>query len=226
MKHIPIGLSGSSGKMGRTLKGLLKTGVFPFVLKAQSPPKENFKKWPISLKGVVDFSSPYLWDKTLAWCVKNQIPLVSGTTGLSSLQKRKLKNSALKIPVFYEENFSYGIWQMKKWMADLIPPASKEMFLVDLHHRDKKDAPSGTALKLKGALSPSLQKKLHVFSDRKGREFGTHALILKAPEEVLIIQHRALNRKLFARKALEVLKWLIPKKNGLYRADDFFKKTL
>ena len=222
-KTIYLALSGSSGKMGRAVRELCKTPALKMVVRASTPPVRNLSHWQArDIGGVVDFSSPSLFEKTLQWCVKNNKPFVSGTTALNPSQKRKLKQAAKKIPLFYEENMSWGIWQIRKWIKSFPPEGFGHLSLEDIHHKQKKDAPSGTALKLKAAFPPPLQKKLKVISHRRGREFGTHRLVLEGFEEVIQIQHRALNRKLFARVALTALRWLIGRLPGLYTLDDIY----
>ena len=224
-RMIYLALSGATGKMGRTVRDLCRTNpALKIRVQAITPPVGNLSHWPArALSGVIDFSAPSLFDKTLQWCVKNNKPLVSGTTGLSPSQKRKLKAAGKKIPLFYEENMSWGIWQMRKWIKTFHPPGEElELSLEDIHHRFKKDAPSGTALKLKAAFPPPVQKKLKLTSHRKGREFGTHRLVLAGFEEVIKIEHQALNRKLFARGALTALRWLTRRPPGFYTLDDIY----
>ena len=109
----------------------------------------GFNSWQArQISGVIDFSAPPLFEQALFWCLKHKKPFVSGTTALSPAQKRKLKQAGQKIPVFYEENMSWGIGQITKWIQNMRLPEG-ELLLQDIHHKNKKDRPSGTALKLK-----------------------------------------------------------------------------
>lgn len=222
-KTIYLALSGASGKMGRAVGDLAKTPALKVRVRATAPPVRNLNHWQASLiTGVIDFSSPPLFEKTLQWCIKNNKPFVSGTTALSPSQKRRLKAGSKKIPLFYEENMSWGIWQIRKWIKNFYPVEGLQWSLEDIHHKYKKDAPSGTALKLRAEFPPGVQKKLKVISHRRGREFGTHRLVFEGFEETIKIEHQALNRKLFARGALTALRWLIHRPPGLYTLDDLY----
>ncbi|MDE0120081.1 MAG: hypothetical protein OXM55_08770 [Bdellovibrionales bacterium] len=222
-KKISIGLSGATGRMGKAVKELVYKKNSGFSLVEEAPPLSGFEQWnKKKVQGVVDFSSPVLFDLALKWCLFNNRPLVSGTTALSNKQKNNLKKAGKKIPVFYEENMSWGIWQIKQWIRTLSVP-NYDLLLEDIHHKDKKDKPSGTALKLEKQFPAVARKKLKVISFRKGREFGTHRLIFKGPQEQVLLEHKALSRQLFAEGALKALKWLIKKSPGLYSFEDMYR---
>ncbi len=240
MRHrkIKVGLSGASGRMGQAVKELIQVKNSDFVLTSEMPSpsvehkgvlrtiKAGFDKWDSrQITAVIDFSSPELFDKALNWCLSNKKPFVSGTTALSSIQKKKLNQASKKIPVFYEENMSWGIWQIKKWIQRISNQAGR-ILLEDIHHKNKKDKPSGTALKLKRHLPAFAQKKLKIKSFRKGEEFGTHRFVFFGEEEQVILEHKALSRLLFAGGALKALKWLVKKPSGLYSFEDLYKENL
>lgn len=223
-KKIQVGLSGASGRMGRAVKELMQKKGFGFSLVAQVPPLDALEEWNKNkVEGVIDFSSPELFEVALHWSMKNQKPFVSGTTALGASHKKLIKLAVKKIPVFYEENMSWGIWQIKKWinnMSEQVP----DTLLEDIHHKNKKDKPSGTALKLQRSFPSFVQKKLKIKSIRKGREFGTHRIYFKGEEEVVLLEHKVLSRRLFAGGALRALKWLMKKPPGLYSFEDIYRK--
>ena len=101
---------------------------------------------------------------------------------------------------------SWGIWLIKSWIKKFSDSKIIDISLEDIHHKEKKDKPSGTALRLKMSFPKGVQKKVKISSIRKGREFGTHRIYFKAPEETVLLEHQALNRKLFARSALNAFK--------------------
>ena len=101
-------------------------------------------------------------------------------------------------------------------------PEGGKIFLQDIHHKNKKDRPSGTALKLKSRFPSALKSKLKIKSQRVGEVFGTHRILIKNLEEEVLLEHKALSRKLFAGGALKALKWLLKKPAGLYSYKDFF----
>ena len=158
MKNIGVGLSGAGGRMGRAVKSLIRKKNSGFSLLATAP-VPGFEGWdPKPLSGVIDFSGPGLFDEALNWCLKQKKPFVSGTTALSPLQKGALLRAGKKIPVFYEENMSWGIGQITRWIKDMSCPAGS-VLLWDIHHKHKKDRPSGTALKLKKNFPQAVKKK-------------------------------------------------------------------
>ena len=221
---IKVGLSGASGRMGRAVKELINKKNSPFVLAAEVPALSAFDRWDKrKITGVIDFSSPELFSLALQWSLANKKPFVSGTTALSAAQKRSLKSAAKQIPVFYEENMSWGIWQIKHWINNVSDQAS-EILLEDIHHKNKKDKPSGTALKLQKQFPGFAQKKLKIKSVRKGNAIGTHRIFFKSSEEMVLLEHRALSRRLFAGGALKALKWLVRKPAGFYSFEDLYKR--
>lgn len=217
-----VALSGSTGRMGRALQELIEN-TRGYQVTAQAHRGVSPSSWnPKSLDGVIDFSLPPLFSETLSWCVTHKKPFVSGTTGLTAQHKRNLQQAARKIPICYAENMSWGVWLAKNWIKSLAPPSSFQILLEDIHHKYKKDRPSGTALSLKASFSPSLRRKVKVISERRGREFGTHRIILKGAAEEILLQHRAFNRQVFAKGALRALKWLKDQPPGLYSMEHIY----
>ena len=221
-QKIYLGLSGAGGRMGKAVKEVIKEPSSRFILSVQSSSNGQLKHWRNKkITGVIDFSAPELFSLTLNWCIKNKKPFVSGTTALNSVQLRALKKAGRIIPVFYEENMSWGIWFIKQ-IISRFSEDSMEILLKDIHHKNKKDKPSGTALKLKKAFPVFAQKKLQIESVRTGRVSGTHRIYFKNLEEEVLLEHKALNRKLFARGALKALSWLIKQAPGLYSYDNLY----
>ena len=215
-------LSGSTGRMGKALRDLLESAK-GFQVTDQAHRARAPKLWnPKNIDGVIDFSLPQLFSETLSWCVAHKKPLVSGTTGLAPRHKKSLQTAGQIIPVFYAENMSWGIWLLKNRIKNLTLPPSFQIVLEDIHHKNKKDRPSGTALRLKAGLPSPLRRKVRVISERRGREFGTHRLLLKGMNEEILFQHRAFNRRVFADGALKALKWLKNRPPGLYSVEDIY----
>lgn len=219
-----IALSGSSGKMGLALLALIKESES--IVIAEANKKHSPWNWnPEEIEGVIDFSLPPLLRDTSLWCEKYKKPLVSGTTGLSSEDFKELKRISKSIPFFYGENMSWGIWQMGMWLRSLKGTPDLKIVLKDIHHKNKKDSPSGTALRLKSQSPSYLSEKIEILSVREGEEFGTHQLELKSSGEVLTLKHQALSRRVFAEGALRALTWLIKQRNGLYVPEDLYRST-
>lgn len=220
-RKIQIALSGDRGRMGKSLKKLIKKSSL-MECTAKANRNLSSKNWKADqIDAVIDFSLPQLFTQSLNWCVKNKKAFVSGTTGLSSQQKKALKTASKKIPVFYGENMSGGIFLLSKWAKDLFNE-QVQILIEDIHHKNKKDKPSGTALKLKKSLPPFLEKKTKIKSFRKGKEFGTHRLLIKSSEETLLLEHKALNRELFSKGALQALFFILKKSKGYYEPKDLY----
>ena len=211
---IRIALSGDRGRMGKSLKKLIKKSTSMKVTVGAN--RTNFpNNWKASqIDGVIDFSLPDLFIQSLKWSIQNKKPFVSGTTGLSPSQKKALKTASQKIPVFYGENMSGGIFLLTEWLKKLFNE-EVQILIKDIHHKNKKDKPSGTALRLEKHLPSFLKKQVKIKSVRKGKEFGTHRVLIRSSEEVLLLEHRALNRELFAKGALQALLFILKKEQRL-----------
>jgi 4-hydroxy-tetrahydrodipicolinate reductase len=167
------------------------------------------------------FSLPEFFDECLSYAVKNKIAFVSGTTGLTTAQKAKLKKASNSIPVLWSSNMSLGICVLNKMLQTLSALNEYDFYIEETHHSLKKDAPSGTALTLQHNLEKAIAKKTKdVFSLRGGGVFGQHRIVVLGKEEVLTLQHDALNRTVFARGALVCAKWISKKKKGFYSIED------
>ena len=188
---------------------------------------------------VVDFSNPAVFDELLAFCVDRKMPLVICTTGLSEDQLAAIDKAAEKIAILRSANMSVGINVMIKLLRQIAPYMSEagyDIEIVEKHHNQKLDAPSGTALALAEAAneegkldyvydrSQVRQKRdkneLGISAVRGGTIVGTHEVIFAGEDEVITFEHMAYSRKLFAKGALEAAKFLAGKKPGMYSMQD------
>jgi len=192
--------------------------------------------WPadVAIDVMIDFSIP---DGTLAvakGCRERRIPLVVGTTGLDASQRRLLEHSSTQIPMLIAPNMSRAVNLLLRLVGEAARSLGKaaDIAIVERHHRTKKDAPSGTALRLaECARQGSVSIERSQPSDGSGSEISIHALrIADSPGEHTVIfamlgetlelSHRALNRDGFARGALDAAKFLAGKPAGLYSMED------
>lgn len=174
---------------------------------------------------VIDFSGAAGFSQALSWCVKNRVPLVSGSTGLSKAQKNAMNKAAQKIPILWSANMSPGVSLFTK-ILNAIGKNLKpfDLQLVEAHHSQKKDAPSGTAIYLQNVVESVSGKKMpSIQSIRGGGIVGEHKLHIMAKEEMLTIEHIALNRAVFARGAIDAAVWIERKKRGLYNMGDILE---
>lgn len=218
-----------AGKDAGEIAGLEKTGV---------PITEKFPPRPSKGTVCIDFSSPQAALETLKWAEEARVPVVIGTTGFSADQARRISAAAERLPVVFSPNMSIGVNVMFKILKESasVLGLDYDMEVIESHHRLKKDAPSGTALKIARILAESIGEKLEsvavyhregMIGERKKKEIGIqsiragdivgeHTVYFAGPGERLEITHRATNRENFAQGALVAAAWVEGKPPGLY----------
>jgi 4-hydroxy-tetrahydrodipicolinate reductase len=191
---------------------------------------------------VVDFSHHSSIEFVLARCVEKQKSLVIGTTGHTDAQVAAIQHAAQQIPIVHAPNFSVGVntlfWLTRK--AAEILGDSFDLEVVEMHHRLKKDAPSGTAKRLVEILAEVRELSYNndarhgrsgIVGERTGSEIGVHAIrggdvvgdhtvIFAAPGERVELTHKASSRETFAQGALRAALWLRDRPAGLYDMQD------
>ncbi len=221
---IPLRLliHGASGRMGRALLRLASADPQLRVVAAISargsvpPEAEACPVLPAVRLGeaaefdvAIDFSLPEGFDPLLALCRDRARPLVSGTTGLSARQQAALQTASARIAVLWSANFSLGVAvlnELVRQAAAALPGWDAD--IVEAHHVHKKDAPSGTALALGAAIIAGRGRAPHYASLRAGDIVGEHTVQLTGEGERIELVHRASNRDIFARGALEAARRL------------------
>jgi 4-hydroxy-tetrahydrodipicolinate reductase len=212
---IRLGLLGASGRLGSLIQDLVKTDFAHEFTLVACPSRSDSLAPLLSTDVVMDVSLPEAftqWSKSAEYINalghKSQLPVfVIGSTGWTPEQRRVLEQLAQSTLVLQSSNFSIGVGLLARLISGLGPLANTlgfEVSMKETHHIHKKDAPSGTALTLQSALG----SKIPIESVREGEVIGEHEIVLEAPEETLRFQHRALDRRLFARGALQVAGWL------------------
>lgn len=171
----------------------------------------------------IDFSLPEAFDAVLALCLDRARPLVSGTTGLSAGQRSAIVSAGERIPVLWASNFSLGV----ALLAELVERASQALRgwdcdIVEAHHTQKKDAPSGTALTLGEAARQGGADPRYA-SIRAGDIVGEHLVQFATAGERIELVHRATNRDIFARGALHAAARLAARGPGVYRIRDILE---
>lgn len=219
-------VSGATGRVGKELRQLIQgdesmsfVGGFAREEQSENQIVNDYKKAETTADVVVDFSLPESFSKTLDFCRQNKVALVSGTTGLFEDQKSQLTEAGKDIAVMWSANMSIGVHLMKHLLAKLPLLDSFDVQMTEHHHKHKKDAPSGTAVLLQEVLdekSPDLPRPLSV---RGGGIYGNHLVELMSEEEILRIEHQALNRAVFAKGALKAAQWLVNKQPGVYQME-------
>lgn len=150
-------------------------------------------------------------------------PIVIGTTGLSPKDFDLIQEASRKIPLFYAPNFSLGIALLRRCAAEIAKqfPLDASIDLIETHHTEKKDAPSGAALTIADAVRKEKpEARIEVHSIRSGKIIGEHSLQFNNADERIQISHQAHSRDVFAKGALAAALFLIDQPPGLYGMDD------
>lgn len=229
MNRLRLCVSGAGGRVGKEIVTLAgENGRIELCLGlGRNVPKE-FKdsiRAPDLTKmkccdAVIDFSSPEYMRKILRVALSAGVPFVSGTTGLSANDKKALHAAGKKIPVLWSPNMSLGIAVVKRALSSMAHFGHADFQVEELHHNRKKDNPSGTAVDLNSHLEKVVKRPLpKPVGIRGGGIFGVHKIWAMTDEEVILVEHQALNRTVFARGALMAAAWIVNQKPGLYSID-------
>lgn len=217
-----IGIIGITGKVGKQLTYLLPSCPEWELIGGMN--QQGFTP-PSLLQEVdllLDFSSPNTLACYLEKAIQRRIPIVIGTTGYSPFQWKLLEKAAKKTPLFYSANFSLGIALFKELLqktTQMFPHSDKH--IVEIHHAQKKDSPSGTALDLAKEIQKAPEaSEATIHSLRAAKELGEHQIYFYMEEEKIFLQHTTLSRNVFAKGALQAAQYLLTKPPGLYSMKD------
>ncbi len=243
-------MHGCNGKMGRVITDICKedpeveivAGVDPFDGVAQDYPVfKSIDACDVSADCIIDFAAAAAVDGLLAYAVEKKIPVVLCTTGLSEDQIAKMKESAADVAILKSANMSLGINTIMKLLKDaanVFAPAGFDIEIVEKHHNQKVDAPSGTALALADSINEARdgayeyvydrsqvrkkrdKKELGISAVRGGNIVGEHEVIFAGLDEVIEIKHTAYSKSVFAKGAVEAAKFLAGKPAGMYDMAD------
>lgn len=175
---------------------------------------------------VIDFSLPEGTDEVIAASARHAKPLVCGVSGLSEAQMDALNEAARTIAVVYDRNMSLGIAVLEhsvREAAESLGP-DFEVQISETHHVHKKDAPSGTALKLGEAIAQARGEtdtgSVRFEVERRGEVPGDHDVVMNSATERLTFSHSVTTRQVFADGALRAARWAVDQGPGLYRMRD------
>lgn len=191
---------------------------------------------------VLDFSSAKSLDSLLSFCIPKNLPLVLCTTGYTQEQLEKIKKASEKIPVFKSANMSIGINIVNNILKEISSKLFKDfdIEIIEKHHNQKLDSPSGTALLLANSIKDSIKEETEFVYGREGiskrekKEIGIHAVrggsivgdhdvVFAGSGEVIEIRHSAISREVFAVGALRASEYMYEKAPGMYDMDDVLK---
>ncbi len=247
---IKVIMHGCNGKMGQMISGLiaadeeieLVAGIDAYDEgKNPYPVFKNIKECDVAADAIIDFSTASAVDGLLDYCVEKKLPAVVCTTGLSEEQIVTLKEASKKVAILKSANMSLGINMLLKLLKDataVLAPAGFDIEIVEKHHNQKLDAPSGTALALADSINEELdnsyryvydrsqirekrsQKEIGISAVRGGTIVGDHDVIFAGADEVITFSHRAYSKAVFGKGAIQAAKFLAGKPAGLYDMSD------
>ncbi len=249
---INILLCGANGKMGNAVRRLVCNNDLVSIVAGydintspcEFPVYDDLSKISKKLDCIIDFSHPSLADAVLDYARANKIPLVMCTTGLSKEQISKIEFYSKDTPIFFSANMSIGV----NLLIDLVCRASKilennfDIEIIEKHHNQKIDAPSGTALAIADAISDTVSYNPHYMYDRHsvrqkrdkseigihavrgGNIVGEHTVIFAGTDEVIEIKHGATSKEVFAVGAVRAAIFMQGKLPGLYNMTDLVKE--
>lgn len=171
---------------------------------------------------LVDFSRPEAIHQILPYCVRNRLPAVLGVTGYSQQQLNEIHSACELIPIFRAANFSIGANVLLKLVRTAAPLLGDEFDadIIERHHRNKLDSPSGTALLLWRTLGNLPEIK----SIRSGSTAGEHTVLFAGADEVLVLSHRADSRNVYAAGAMQAARFIAGVDHpGLYGMEDLLQ---
>ena len=253
MKKINLAITGCMGRMGRQIiKSVKSDKVFRLVSLTESKKLnkkinnvkitqntiDSFKKADL----IIDFTIPKCTFEVLKIASKLKKKVVIGTTGFSKKEENLIRNYSKKIPILKAGNMSLGI-NLLMYLTEITSNSLGKNFLskiFEIHHKHKKDYPSGTALMLGKGIAKGKNRnfydmigkkflnkktfpygnKLNFNSIRKGEIIGEHEVKFSSGKEIITLNHEAFDRALYSEGALSAAKWLFKKKQGLYSMRD------
>ncbi|MBN2852634.1 MAG: 4-hydroxy-tetrahydrodipicolinate reductase [Clostridia bacterium] len=249
---VNILLNGCNGKMGQVISRFAKEYDDIEIIAGVDINNDKDNSYPVvndisnmtsDVDVVIDFSHPSAFDKVLDYCLNKKTAVVMATTGLSETQKQQLKKASNEIPVFFSANMSLGV----NLMIALCNNAAKflegkfDIEIIEKHHNQKVDAPSGTALAIADSINTTLDDKMNyvynreperkkretneigIHSVRGGSIVGEHSVIFAGQDEIIEIKHEALSKDIFARGALKAALYMKDKPKGFYNMDSMIK---
>ena len=247
---VKIIMRGCNGRMGQMIVSLLKNDEEAQIVAGVDlvdnisnpfPVYADLADCDVEADVVIDFSNAAFVDPLLDLCVERKLPVVLCTTGLSEAQVEHMHEASKQVAVLKSANMSLGINLLMKVLKDVTPvlaAAGFDIEIVEKHHSQKLDAPSGTALALADSINEAAddaytyvydrsqerklrdKKELGISAVRGGTIVGDHEVIFAGTDEVITFQHTAYSRAVFGKGAVQAAKFLAGKPAGLYDMSD------
>lgn len=243
-------MHGCNGAMGQVISNIVKKQEDITIVAGIDMADNKLNDYPVFQKledcdvkadVIVDFASAKAVDHLLDFCAENQLPVVLCTTGLSEEQITKVTKASEKTAVLRSANMSLGVNLLLKLVQDAaktLAAADFDIEIIEKHHNQKVDAPSGTALALADSVNEAMnhqyyyrydrtaermkrdKKEIGIQAVRGGTIVGEHDVIFAGQDEVLTFSHAAYSKAIFGKGAVQAAKYLAGKPAGLYNMAD------
>lgn len=243
-------MHGCNGKMGQVISNLVAADEEACMVAGIDARDDGHNDYPVFLNvtdcdveadALIDFSAAPAVDALLDYCVEKNLPCVLCTTGLSEEQLKKVEEASKKVAILKSANMSLGInllIKMLKEAAGVLAPAGFDIEIVEKHHNQKVDAPSGTALALADSINEEFDnsyeyvydrsqvrqkrtnKEIGISAVRGGTIVGDHDVIFAGADEVVTFSHTAYSKAVFGKGAIQAAKFLAGKGPGMYNMAD------
>ncbi len=243
-------MHGCNGAMGRTITNIVKeeddVQIVAGVDLNSSVPNDypvfaSIDQCDVDVDVIIDFASPKAINSLLSYAVKQKVPVVLCTTGLSQEQLEAVRLASQKVAVLRSANMSLGVNMLLKLIKGAVKtlePAGFDIEIIEKHHNKKIDAPSGTALALADSINEAMnnqyeyiydrsqksmqrnKKELGISSVRGGTIVGEHEIIFAGCDEVIEFKHTAYSKAIFAKGSVSAAKYLAGRRAGLYDMSD------
>ena len=243
---IDIIIHGCGGKMGKVVESLVNgdenlrvvAGIDPREIDAPYPVFHKIDDCDIKADVIIDFSTASAVPALLDYCGKTKIPAVLCTTGFSDELTAKVKETSNSVALLKSANMSVGvnlIMNLVKKAADALFESGFDIEILEKHHNQKIDAPSGTAIAIADSINEALGGKLNYIYDRSqvrekrthdqlgisavrgGTIVGEHDVIFAGQDEIITLSHTAMSKEIFAVGAVKAAKFIAGKRAGLYK---------
>lgn len=241
---------GCNGKMGRVISGLVKEDVSAEIVAGidisgeqcdSYPVYKSLAECPAEADALIDFSSPKALKDILNTAKERKLPLVLCTTGYNEEQLAEINEAAKEIAVLRSANMSLGVNLLLKLVqtaAEVLADADFDIEIIEKHHNQKVDAPSGTALAFADAINAALKNEYSYQYDRSqkrekrakneigisavrgGTIVGEHEILFAGADEVVEFKHTAYSKAIFGKGAVSAAKFLSGKQSGMYDMKD------
>lgn len=250
---VKVLMHGCNGKMGQVITELLKNDENACItagvdawdgIENDYPVFSSLTECNVDYDVIIDFSNANAIDKLIEDALRLGKPLVLCTTGLLETQLAKVNEASSKIAIVRSANMSIGINLLMKLLKEAVSKLAPEGFdveIVEKHHNQKLDAPSGTAIALADSMNEAMdgayeyvydrsqvrkkrdKKEMGISAVRGGNIVGEHDVIFAGTDEVITISHTAYSKAIFAKGAIAAAKYLVGKKPGMYDMSDVLK---